>query len=281
MDRPDDRDRHRGRRSVHRRCGEHRLALRRADRGLPATAVAAQWGGREGDPVSHGPVVAHRPGHIACRGAGDVDRWSVDVADRRARPDGTTVVGIGVTEPLRSLPAPAYPAVIAVERTALRSALVSFNEHRYSVPPAQGGRTVTMLTRAGGVDGEDRLGGWRDRRDAPPRSRERRADCPGQRARRAGESGSRGVHDRPCVPAQGEPAAQPARAHRARETHRARGATGEGGQPPRRLPGARATSPRPPWQEPGDERDWHGLPAVRAPAHRRPDSRRGPARISA
>ena len=76
-----------------------------------------------------------------------MERWSLEVADRRARPDGTTVGEIGATEPLRGLPALAYPAVITVTRKASRSALVPFDGNKYSVPPAHAGRTVTVLAR--------------------------------------------------------------------------------------------------------------------------------------
>jgi transposase len=76
------------------------------------------------------------------------DAWCVEVADRRARPDGT-VGEVGAAEPLRALPPAAYPAVIAVERTASRSALVAFEANHYSVPPAQAGRTVTVHARVG------------------------------------------------------------------------------------------------------------------------------------
>ncbi len=47
-----------------------------------------------------------------------LDRWSVEVADQRARPGGT-VGEIGVAEPLRVLPALAYPAVITVTRSGV------------------------------------------------------------------------------------------------------------------------------------------------------------------
>lgn len=77
-----------------------------------------------------------------------LDCWSARVADQRERAGGT-VGEVGGTEPLRALPALAYPAVITVERTASRSALVSFDGNRYSVPPAQAGRTVTVLARVG------------------------------------------------------------------------------------------------------------------------------------
>jgi transposase len=78
----------------------------------------------------------------------DFDRWCVTVADRRPRPGGT-VGAIGSAEPLRPLPAVAYPARIAVERKASRSALVAFEANRYSVPPAHAGRTVTVVARVG------------------------------------------------------------------------------------------------------------------------------------
>jgi len=77
-----------------------------------------------------------------------LDRWSAGVADRRSRPGGT-VGEIGVSEPLRGLPALAYPAVITVTRRASRSALVALDGNRYSVPPQHAGRTVTVLGRVG------------------------------------------------------------------------------------------------------------------------------------
>ena len=77
-----------------------------------------------------------------------LDRWCVEVADVRKRPAGT-VGQIGAAEPLRSLPQAAYPAVIAVERRASRSALVAFEANHYSVPPAHAGRIVTVHARVG------------------------------------------------------------------------------------------------------------------------------------
>ncbi|HEX4671643.1 MAG TPA: hypothetical protein VH279_05225, partial [Solirubrobacteraceae bacterium] len=77
-----------------------------------------------------------------------LDRWSLQVADERKRPGGT-VGQLGAAEPLRALPHAAYPAVIAVERKASRSALVAFEANRYSVPPAHAGRTVTVHARVG------------------------------------------------------------------------------------------------------------------------------------
>jgi transposase len=76
-----------------------------------------------------------------------MDRWSIEVADRRARRGETTVGQLGASEPLHGLPAFAYPAVIAIQRKASRSALVSFDGNHYSVPPAHAGRMVTVLAR--------------------------------------------------------------------------------------------------------------------------------------
>ncbi|MDN5932469.1 MAG: IS21 family transposase [Pseudonocardia sp.] len=78
-----------------------------------------------------------------------LDRWCLEVADQRGRPDGTTVGALGQAEPLRTLPALAYPAIIRVERIAGRSALVAFEGNRYSVPPAHAGRTMIVEARVG------------------------------------------------------------------------------------------------------------------------------------
>jgi hypothetical protein len=77
-----------------------------------------------------------------------LDRWSVEVSDRRARPGGT-VAELGAAESLRALPASAYPALITVERKASRSALVAFEGNHYSVPPAWAARTMTVQARVG------------------------------------------------------------------------------------------------------------------------------------
>jgi transposase len=77
-----------------------------------------------------------------------LDRWSADVADQRRGPEGT-VGELGAAEPLRALPAAAYPALIVVERKASRSALVAFEGNRYSVAPGHAGRTLTVRARVG------------------------------------------------------------------------------------------------------------------------------------
>jgi hypothetical protein len=77
-----------------------------------------------------------------------LDRWSVEVADQRHGVGGT-VGELGAAEPLRALPAAAYPALIVVERKASRSALVAFEGNRYSVPPGHAARTMTVQARVG------------------------------------------------------------------------------------------------------------------------------------
>lgn len=95
-----------------------------------------------------------------------LDAFSVRVSDARRR-RGSTVGELGAAEPLRALPAMPYPARIAVERKASRSALVAFEGNRYSVPPQHAGRSVTVsagvgdpllriLSPAGGVIAEHR-----------------------------------------------------------------------------------------------------------------------------
>ena len=75
-----------------------------------------------------------------------LDRWSIDVADARDRP-GATVGQVGAGEPLRALPAAAYPAQIIVGRKVSRAALTAFEGNHYSVPPAHAGRMVTVTWR--------------------------------------------------------------------------------------------------------------------------------------
>ena len=116
-------------------------------------------------------MVAHRSRHDACAEAqASVERWSVEVADRRARPDGT-VGEIGASEPLRGLPALAYPAVITVTRAGVP--LGAGAVRRQPVQRSARARRPHG-DRAGprrGVRDPDRVGGRRGRRDASPRPR--------------------------------------------------------------------------------------------------------------
>ncbi len=77
-----------------------------------------------------------------------LDRWCVEVADRRRR-RGQTVAALADAEPLLPLPPQPYPAELAVERVVSASALVAFEGSRYSVPPAHAGETVTVVCRLG------------------------------------------------------------------------------------------------------------------------------------
>lgn len=75
-------------------------------------------------------------------------RFAVGVSDRRRR-EGSTVGELGKAEPLRALPALAFPAQITVQRVCSRSALVAFEGNRYSVPPRQAGRRLVVRARVG------------------------------------------------------------------------------------------------------------------------------------
>jgi transposase len=77
-----------------------------------------------------------------------LERWEVEVADRRPRA-GATVGELGAGEPLAGLPPLAYPAMITVQRKVSRSALVAFEANHYSVPPVFLGRVVSVQARAG------------------------------------------------------------------------------------------------------------------------------------
>ena len=77
-----------------------------------------------------------------------LDRFCEQVSDGRRR-RGSTVGELGAAEPLRPLPAVAFPAKIVVTRKASRSALVAFEANHYSVPPTYAGRTVTVIAGVG------------------------------------------------------------------------------------------------------------------------------------
>jgi transposase len=78
----------------------------------------------------------------------DLDRWAVAVSDRRRRPGGT-IAELAAQEPLRGLPATAFPAQLAVERVVSRTAMVAFEGNRYSVGPGHIGHSVTVRARLG------------------------------------------------------------------------------------------------------------------------------------
>lgn len=77
-----------------------------------------------------------------------LDHFAAGTSDGRRR-RGSTVGELGAAEPLRALPALAFPAEIVVERVCSRSALVAFEGNRYSVPPGHAGRRVEVRARVG------------------------------------------------------------------------------------------------------------------------------------
>ena len=76
-----------------------------------------------------------------------LDAWCAHRGDTRVRMiDGTkmTVATAAAAEPLRPVPATAFPAVLADERTVTPQALVAWRGNQYSVPPGHAGQTVTV-----------------------------------------------------------------------------------------------------------------------------------------
>jgi transposase len=77
-----------------------------------------------------------------------LDTFAATVSDSRRR--GQSTVGqLGAGEPLRALPALAFPAEIVLERVASRSALIAFETNLYSVPPGYAGQRLQLRTRVG------------------------------------------------------------------------------------------------------------------------------------
>jgi hypothetical protein len=77
-----------------------------------------------------------------------LDTFTVNISDRRGR-RGSTVGELGNLEPLRPLPALAFPAEIMVERVASRGALVLFETNKYSVPPGYARQPLTVRALVG------------------------------------------------------------------------------------------------------------------------------------
>jgi transposase len=77
-----------------------------------------------------------------------LDTFTTVVSDARRR--GLSAVGeLGAGEPLRALPALAFPAEIVVERACSRSALIAFEANLYSVPPGYAGQQLVLRARVG------------------------------------------------------------------------------------------------------------------------------------
>jgi transposase len=82
----------------------------------------------------------------------DVDRFAALRGDTRLRPtsDGkASVATIAASEPLRPVPAGAYPMVLTETRTVSRQALVAYRGNRYSVPPELAGGHVHVSQPVG------------------------------------------------------------------------------------------------------------------------------------
>jgi hypothetical protein len=77
-----------------------------------------------------------------------LDTFAARVSDARRRSHGT-VGELGTAEPLRALPALAFPAEIVVERVASRAALIAFEANFYSVPPGYAGQQLQLRARVG------------------------------------------------------------------------------------------------------------------------------------
>ncbi len=74
--------------------------------------------------------------------------FAAGASDARRR--GQSTVGeLGANEPLRPLPALAFPAEIVAERVASRSALIAFEANFYSVPPGYAGQRLQLRMRVG------------------------------------------------------------------------------------------------------------------------------------
>ena len=82
-----------------------------------------------------------------------LDRFCTTTGDARARRtvDGaaTTVGALGDAEPLRALPAAAYPATVTVARVVAANATVAFRGNRYSTPPGLAGVELSLRHRLG------------------------------------------------------------------------------------------------------------------------------------
>lgn len=78
----------------------------------------------------------------------DLDRFATSKGDRRRR--GVATVGsLADAEPLLALPAQAFPAILEVERTVDRTAMVTFEGNRYSTGPELIGEKVSIQAKIG------------------------------------------------------------------------------------------------------------------------------------
>ena len=158
-----------------------------------------------------------------------LDRWCVEVADQRRRPrrDGRRA------RRRRAAAAAAGGRLPGADRgraQASRSALVAFEGNHYSVPPGLAGRTVTVHARVGEPHPADRLrrrASW-SRRTAAPRPAPGRRSAAAEHAAALEQAVLAAFTTGHACRAQGQPAARPGRARRARPAPRPRRAAGAG-----------------------------------------------------
>lgn len=87
----------------------------------------------------------------------DLDRFCTSKGDARRR-GSETVGSLAGSEPLLALPAQAFPAILEVERTVDRQAMVAFEGNRYSVGVELVGQKVSVRARLGELAVEIRSG---------------------------------------------------------------------------------------------------------------------------
>jgi hypothetical protein len=88
------------------------------------------------------------PVRTSAQAQADLDRWAITGADGRRRGD-QKVGSLADAEPLLTLLARAFPAVLEVERKVERQGMVNFEGNRYSTGPELVGQTVTIRARLG------------------------------------------------------------------------------------------------------------------------------------
>lgn len=88
------------------------------------------------------------PVNTPAQAQADLDRFLISKGDRRKRGD-ETVGSLADTEPLLSLPAQAFPAILEVSRIVDRQAMVAFEGNRYSVGVELVAQTVRVRAKLG------------------------------------------------------------------------------------------------------------------------------------
>ncbi len=111
--------------------------------------IAQRWW-RTADVATKGEAQASLDAFLS--GTGDARIRHVD--GRR-----TTVGALAEAEPLRAVPARAFPAVVRVSVTVARDATVAFEGNRYGVPPSVIGQPVVVRHRLGSTTIEIAVGG--------------------------------------------------------------------------------------------------------------------------